>query len=145
MAAGDGLTMQGRYLVHQVHPAKLATDIGASAVSTVLFWQQRVVLGLLVFAVPPSVASALLLRRDLAACRDSAAGRYVLAHMPPSMQAVRAVSAVVLAVGGWRRSPGLIAGGLGLVALGWSHGLPSLTRRRRADKERRCQSRLARS
>jgi hypothetical protein len=53
LAAGDGLTLRERFLVHQVHPAKLATDIGASAVSTVLFWQHRLVLGLLVFAVPP--------------------------------------------------------------------------------------------
>jgi hypothetical protein len=125
MVTGDGLTRQERYLVHQVHPAKLAADIGAAAVSTVLFWRHRLVLGLLVFLVPALVASVLVLRGDLSAYRDSAAGRYVLVHMPPSMQAVPAVSAVVLAVGGWRRSPGLIAAGLGLVGLGWSHGLLS--------------------
>jgi hypothetical protein len=96
----DGLTRRERYLVHQIHPAKLATDIGVSAVSTMLFWQHRLVPGLVVFAIPAPVASALVLRRDLAAYRDSAAGRYVLAHMPRSMQAVRSVSAVVLAVGG---------------------------------------------
>ena len=38
------------------------------------------------------------------------------------------ISALVMAVGGWRRSPVLIVLGLGLVALGWSHGL--LSRRR---------------
>jgi hypothetical protein len=123
MAYPDRLTRRERYLVHQIHPAKLATDISVSVVSTVLFWQRRPIPGLLVFALPAPVASALVLRRDLSVYRDSAAGRYVLAHMPPSMQVIRSVSAVAVAVGGWRRSPALILAGLALVGLGWSHGL----------------------
>ena len=123
MAGPDRMTRRERYLVHQIHPAKLATDISVSVVSTVLFWQHRLVAGLLVFTVPAPIASALVLRSDLSGYRDSPAGRYVLAHMPPSMQAIRSVSAVVLAVGGWRRSPRLLAAGFGLVGLGWSHGL----------------------
>jgi len=47
----------------------------------------------------------------------------VLGHMPPWMQAVRAASAAVTAVGGWRRKPSLIAAGYTLTAIGWSHGL----------------------
>ena len=123
MAGHDQLTRRERYLVHQIHPAKLATDISVSAVSTVLFWQHRLIPGLLVFALPAPIASELVLRGDLSAYRDSPAGRYVVAHMPPSMQAVRSVSAVTMAVGGWRRSPALIVAGLALVGLGWSHGL----------------------
>jgi hypothetical protein len=123
MASHDRLTRQERLLLHQVHPAKLATDISVSVVSTVLFWRHRLVPGLLVFAVPAPVASAVVLRRDLSGYRDSAAGRYVLAHMPPSMQAVRAAGAVAMAVGSWRRRPALIVAGLALVGLGWSHGL----------------------
>jgi hypothetical protein len=123
MTAANPLTRRERYLVHQIHPAKLATDISVSAVSTVLFWQHRLVPGLLVFTVPAPIASALAMRADLSAYRDSAAGRYVLDHMPPSMQAVRAVSAIIIAVGGWRRRPGLILAGSALVGLGWSHGL----------------------
>jgi len=117
------LTREERYLLHQVHPAKLAADVSASAVSTVLFWRHRALAGLLVFAVPPAVASALVMRRDLDRWRTTTAGRYVLRHMPPSMQVVRGVSAVVTAVGGWRRRPGLIVAGYALTAVGWSHGL----------------------
>ncbi len=116
------LSRQERYLVHQVHPAKLGTDSGVALVSTVLFWRHRLVPGLLIFLGPPVVASALVMTRDLEPLAGSRAGRYVLNHMPPSMQAVRAVSAVLLAVGGWRRSPRLLATALALVALGWSHG-----------------------
>jgi hypothetical protein len=39
------------------------------------------------------------------------------------MHAIRSISAVTIAVGGWRRSPALILAGLALVGLGWSHGL----------------------
>ena len=53
----------------------------------------RLVPGLLVFTVPSPVASALVLRLDLSGYRDSAAGRYVPAHMPLSMQAIRSLSA----------------------------------------------------
>jgi hypothetical protein len=123
MADPCRMTRWERLLVHQIHPAKLATDISVAVVSTVLFWQHRPIPGLLVFALPAPIASALVLRRDLTAYCDSAAGRYVLAHMPPSMQAIRSVGAVAVAGGGWRRSPALILAGLALVGLGWSHGL----------------------
>jgi len=63
-----------------------------------------------------------VLRLDLSGYRDSAAGRYVLAHMPLSMQAIRSLSAVTIAVGGWRRSLALIVAGAALVGLGWSTG-----------------------
>jgi hypothetical protein len=123
MVDPDRLTRRERLLVHQIHPAKLATDISVAVVSTVLFWQHRPVPGLLVFVLPAPIASALVMRKELSAYRDSAAGRYVLTHMPPSMQAVRSLSALTIAVGGWRRSPAIILAGLALVGLGWSHGL----------------------
>ena len=82
MADPNQLSRQERYLVDQIHPAKLATNVSVSVGSTVLFWQPRLVPGLLVFTVPSPVASALVLAWDLSGYRDSAAGRYVLAHMP---------------------------------------------------------------
>lgn len=117
------MTPRERYLVHQIHPAKLATDVGASAVSTVLLWRHRRLAALAVLVVPAPVASAVLLRGDLDRWRDTAAGRYVLAHMPASMQALRAASAVVTAVGGWQRRPSVLVCGYALTAVGWSHGL----------------------
>jgi hypothetical protein len=72
--------------------------------------------------MPSPVASALALRLDLSGYRGSAAGRYVPAQMPLSMQAIRSLSAVTIAVGGWRRSPALIVAGAALVGLGWLTG-----------------------
>ena len=53
------------YLLHQVHAGKLATDITAGSVSTVLMWQRRIPVALVIAHVPPIVASAVVLRRDL--------------------------------------------------------------------------------
>jgi hypothetical protein len=111
------------YLLHQVHAAKLATDISAAAVSGWLMWHRRVPAALLVGFVPAAIASALVTRRDLSPLADTRRGRYVMAHMPPAAQALRMAGQVVV----WRaeykhRLAGIIAGHV-LVAVGWSHGL----------------------
>ncbi len=49
-------------LYHQIHPAKLATDISAEFVSSYFFWKRRLLAGLLVLFVPPLVASTLVMR-----------------------------------------------------------------------------------
>jgi len=75
------------YLLHQVHAAKLATDISAAIVSGWLMWHRRVPAALLAGFVPAGIASALVTRRDLSALADTRRGRYVMAHMPPAAQA----------------------------------------------------------
>ena len=110
-------------LLHQVHPAKLGTDITAEVASCVLLWRRKPVAGLLVRLVPPAVASALLLRSDLEPLAQTARGRYVLAHMPPAAQAVRAAGDALTAWGSWRRSAPMVLAGAAVIAAGWSFGL----------------------
>jgi len=114
-----------RVLYHQIHPAKLAADLTAELVSTVLLWRHRLVAGLFVRLVPAVVASAVLMRRtdDLQRLRDSAAGRYVRDHMTPQAQAVRAFGDVLTGIGAWRRRPAIIVLGWAVVTAGWSGGL----------------------
>ncbi len=114
-----------RVLYHQIHPAKLATDVTAELASTVLLWRHRLAAGLLVRLVPALVASSVLMRRtdDLEQLRASAAGRYVHDHMTPQAQGVRALGDVITAVGAWRRRPVIILLGWAVVAAGWSGGL----------------------
>jgi hypothetical protein len=118
------------YLLHQVHAAKLATDISAAIVSGWLMWHRRVPAALVAGFVPAGIASALVTRRDLSTLADTRRGRYVLAHMPPAAQGLRLAGQVVV----WRaeykhRLTGIVAGHV-LVAAGWSHGLLASARRK---------------
>jgi hypothetical protein len=111
-------------LLHQVHPAKLATDVGAELVSGVLLWRRRLAWGLATHVLPPLLASAAALRwADLEALRRRRSGRYILAHMPPVAQGVRLAGDAMMAYGAWRRRPAVMAAGVAVVGLGWSHGL----------------------
>lgn len=111
------------YLLHQVHTAKLATDIGADVISTWLMWRRRPGLAVLVAHTAAAAASAAALARgDLARLRASRRGRYVLANMPPSAQALRYLGQVVAWHAAYRHRPaGVIAGHI-LVVAGWSYG-----------------------
>jgi hypothetical protein len=95
-----------RALYHQIHRAKLATDLLAEVISTRLFWQRRVVAGLAVHLVPPVVASAVLTRRtaDLERLKGSPAGQYVRAETTPPMVALRVVGDALTVIGAWRRA-----------------------------------------
>jgi hypothetical protein len=111
------------YLLHQVHAAKLATDISAGLVSGWLMWHRRVPAALLAGFVPAAIASALVTRRDLSALADTRRGRYVMAHMPPAAQALRLAGQVVAWRAEYKHRPVGIVAGHALVAIGWSHGL----------------------
>ncbi len=124
MADSKGDGVDGRSVrLHQVHRAKLATNVSAEVLSCWLLWQQWLVPGLLVRVIPPALASTLVLRGDLEPLAQTARGRYVLEHMPPSAHAVRAVGDVVTAWGAWRRHVPTVAVGAVMIAAGWSRGL----------------------
>jgi hypothetical protein len=111
-------------LLHQVHPVKLAADISASVISNALLWQHRLLPGLLVRYLLPIAGSALVLSTtDMTTLRGTAAGQYVLAHMPPAAQAIRLAGDVVMLIGAWRRSPTVLLAGAAIIIAGWSHGL----------------------
>lgn len=111
------------YLLHQVHPAKLAADIAGDLASTALIWRGRVGAGVIAAFAPAVLASAIISRRDLSYLRDTRRGRYILAHMPPAAQVIRFVGQGVA----WRAAYGhsvigVILGHL-IVGAGWSSGL----------------------
>ncbi|MEV6135720.1 hypothetical protein AB0L63_06580 [Nocardia sp. NPDC051990] len=110
------------YLLHQVHAGKLATDITAGIVSTVLMWQRRVGLALLAAHIPAGVASAVLIRRDLSDLRETRRGRYVLAHMPPAAQGVRMAGQILMWRAAYRHKVIGIAAGAAVIVGGWCFG-----------------------
>jgi hypothetical protein len=117
------MTFRERQLYHQIHPAKLATDISAQIVSLVFFWQHALVVGLVAMFLPPIVASALVIRfADLTWLKDSRLGRYIAWEMTPAMQAVRLAGTLPMVLGAWWHAPWLIALGLAIVLFGWLRG-----------------------
>jgi len=118
------MTQQEKILYHQIHPLKLLTDISAEVVSLYLFWQRKLLAGLLVMFIPPMLASALIIRLvDLEAYKQSAFGRYIRTYMTSPVVVVRILGTVVTHIGAWYRKPALIPLGLMLVLLGWLRGL----------------------
>jgi hypothetical protein len=112
-----------RYLLHQVHAAKLATDITFGIVSTILMWRHRVVSAMAIAFLPAIVASALVLRLDLSSLRDTRRGRYVLANMPPTAQAMRMLGQIFAWLAAYQRRPSGIVAGTLITISGWSLGL----------------------
>jgi hypothetical protein len=53
-----------RRLYHEIHAAKIATDLAADVAGTILLWRHRLTAGLMASLLPPVVASALLMRTD---------------------------------------------------------------------------------
>ena len=116
------MQLAGKILVHQVHPVKITADVTASAVSNTLLWRGRPKAALAVRIVLPAAGSlAVLTLADLDALAQTAPGRYVLAHMPPSAQAVRLAGDAVMGLGARRRSWTLLLAGAAVIAAGWLH------------------------
>jgi hypothetical protein len=120
-------------LLHQVHPVKLAADAGAAAVSFWLLWRGRTRSGFAVHYLIPLAASAFVLTRDVSYLRGTNRGRYVLEHMPPPAQGVRALGDTLM-VRGVRKHQArwVVAGAIG-VAAGWAHGLLPRPKRKPLD------------
>lgn len=118
------MTLQERTLYHQIHPLKLATDIGVTAPAIALFWAHQFWAALLVTLLPSVIVSAALLRWGrLEWLRDSAFGRYLARYMTPAAQFARSLALILLCVGGWLRLWWVIALGLLIVLVAWGYGL----------------------
>ena len=117
------MTLREKALYHQIHPAKLATDILAEPISLYFFWRHDLALGLATHFLPPIIASALVMRfADLEPLKASPLGRYIGRHMTRTVEAARLAGDLVMVAGAWLRSPWLIALGLAIVAAAWLSG-----------------------
>jgi hypothetical protein len=110
------------YLLHQVHPLKVAADLTGDVVSTALMWRHRPVAGVIAGFAPALVGSAIVTRLDLAPLRRTRRGRYVLRYMPASAQAVRFAGQVLAWRAAYRHDTAGIVVGHVVVVAGWSTG-----------------------
>ena len=112
-----------KILYHQIHPAKLATDILAEPVSLYFFWRHALALGLVTHFAPPIIASAVIVgSMDLQRQKASRFGHYIAQFMSRGVEAARLAGDIVMVFGAWYRAPLVIAGGLLIVILAWLSG-----------------------
>ena len=117
------MTVKEKFLIHQVHPAKLATDIGAAIVSLYLLWQHQLVIGLLTHSIPPPIGSAAVIRfADLDSYKNTRLGAYLLRYMTPIAQAARLAGDLITIGAAWYQSFAGILFGLAVIAAAWSYG-----------------------
>jgi hypothetical protein len=125
--AGNGETAMNAWeksLYNQIHPAKLATDIGSTAPGLYLLWQRDIVFALIVLFVPALIASFFIIRYvDLEKYKQSPLGRYVARYMTGAMQALRLLGLVIMMAGAWFHIVWLVPSGLLVVLLAWTRGL----------------------
>jgi hypothetical protein len=113
-----------RELYHQIHPLKLATDIGVTPISLYFLWQHRMVPALIVGFVPPILVSAAMMiwPPDLEKIKNSALGKYISKYMTPAIEAIRLSSLVPMAWGALIHNPWLLALGFLILLLAWCNG-----------------------
>jgi hypothetical protein len=112
------MTLKEKLLYHQIHPLKLAADIGCERVSLYLFWQRKLFLGLTTHFIPPIVASLLLIRyADLEGLKNSTAGAYIQRYMTRNIEGIRFAGDIVMMLGAWFQKPSLTALGLSAIIL----------------------------
>ena len=114
-----------KVLYHQIHPAKLAADVGGSLASTYLMWRRRFVAAMLAAFVPAVLASVLVIRyADLERRKHSRFGRYMHRYMDRRvLDAWRFIGQVVMWVGAWHRVGKLVPTGLAIVVAAWASGV----------------------
>jgi hypothetical protein len=117
------MTLREKALYHQIHPAKLATDILAGLVSLFFFWDHQLWLGLATHLVPPIVASVLLMRfANLEPLKASPLGQYIGRHMTRAIEGVRLLGDLIMVAGAWLHLWWLIVLGVAVVVAAWLSG-----------------------
>jgi hypothetical protein len=118
------MKFEEQILYHQIHPAKLAADIGGSIVSTYLMWQHHFWWAMLAAFVPALLGSALVLRfAKLDPFKNSRMGRYIARFMNHWIEAWRFAGQIFMWVGAWYHVGWTIPAGALVVIAAWSFGL----------------------
>jgi hypothetical protein len=111
-------------LYHQIHPAKLAVDIGATPFALYCFWLHEFIPALIITLVPSVIVSALIMRYvDLEPYRDSGPGRYLKKYMTRAMEGVRFGGLFIMIAGAWFHLWALLPVGILVVLSGWLRGV----------------------
>ena len=121
----ENMDFREKKLYHQIHPVKLATDIGVTPLALYFFWEHRVLPGLLVGFVPPLIVSLAMLKwtPNLEKLKRSAFGRYIKKYMTPFIELTRLLTLVPMAYGAWSHDFRFIVLALVILVVAWCNGL----------------------
>jgi hypothetical protein len=119
------MNIQEKTLYHQIHPLKLATDIGVTPISLYFVWNHDILPALLVAFVPPVVVSLAMIKwtPDFNKQKDSPMGKYMREYMTPLIELVRFLTLVPMAYGAWAHNIWFILLGLAILVIAWCNGL----------------------
>src|SRR5215469_8348488 len=112
-------------LYHQIHPAKLVTDIAAAIAFLLFLWHHEVGLALTAGFIPPVIVSGAMMIRppNLGKLKNFLMGKYIAKYMSPTIEAVRVLCLVPMAWGAWTHHVWLIVLRLAMLLLAWCNGL----------------------
>ena len=120
------MNFEEQRLYHQIHPAKLFTDVAVTPISLSFLWQHEVWFSIIAAFVPPILVSSAMMIwppvSDLERIRASAAGRYLKRFMTPLVEATRLLSLVPMAFGAWEHRFWPIGLGLAILTIAWANG-----------------------
>ncbi len=119
------MTPEEKRLYHQIHPAKLFTDISTALISAYLCWEHTLVVAIIVAFIPSIIVTVTLLKvASLERFRDSHLGRYVKAYMDSrTIDTLRLGGFFIAAIGAWYHLVLAICVGAALILFCWSRGL----------------------
>lgn len=118
------MTTKEKVLYHQIHPAKLASDLAACVTAVVLFARGDAAAGLAVAAIVPVAATMATMRYgDLERLKRSRFGAYVRRYMTSAALAQRLAGFAILCWGAWKGSFLLGVLGAALIVHAWTAGL----------------------
>ena len=120
----NNMDFREKKLYHQIHPLKLATDVGVMPPAVYFLWNHRILPAVMIAFMPPMLVSAVMMKwtPDLEGLKRSALGRYVRAHMTPAIEVARLLTLIPMAYGGWVHDFRFIALGFVILVLVWCNG-----------------------
>jgi hypothetical protein len=119
------MTFREKKLYHQIHPLKLATDIGVTFPFLYFLYLHEIILALLVGFIPPIIVSSWMMiwPPDLERIKNSRFGGYIKKYITPIVETIRLLTLAPMAYGAWFHEPIWILVGVVILVLAWCNGL----------------------
>ncbi len=118
------MTLLEKNLYQQIHPVRLLTDWSSGIFACYLFWNQKLIEGLVAAFVPSLIVSLIILRfTDLEKLKNSPFGRYYKRTYNRTVDLIRFGGFVVMAAGSWNQSLQIAGAGFIIIIGSWTYGL----------------------